>query len=363
MNAMTAADRYGPCNTAAYCVPVRTYRYDQRAPHAPAGRNRDMAGTRRMTRARAAASTSQGNDKGERSSAPQKRGRKRSSASSASSAVAAPPTTKARDGSSAAAAVLPAVATAAAVRRRSSGAVSLRSLSPISAAGSSRDSRVIPDGEFDFDATGDTALQLDDEDLGLGSIGRPVVKTFEGVGKCHGTIIAVDLEGCPLPVYRVRYEDGDEEDVAEQDVRAIIVVRGERGAMPRMSDASKRSSLRPRHSSSSSLGQFSELAATDESSLVTESDTSGSDNSDFTDMSGVSTAGSAAGGVTEEGTGAGGQSKQGKKTRRPRKRISKKAAAEAEAKRQKELQRFIQSQKRYFSALDTVTLDEGSESE
>eukprot|EP01047_Picozoa_sp_COSAG01_P086759 COSAG01_NODE_19656_length_997_cov_11.636971_1_plen_241_part_10 len=240
-----------------------------------------------MTRARAAASTSQGNDKGERSSAPPKRGRKRSSASSA---VAAPPTTKARDGSSAAAAVLPAVATAAAVRRRSSGAASLRSLSPISAAGSSRDSRVIPDGEFDFDAAGDTsALQLDDEDLGLGSIGRPVVKTFEGLGQCHGTIIAVDLEGCPLPVYRVRYEDGDEEDVAEQDVRAIIVVRGERGAMPRMSDASKRSSLRPRHSSSSSLGQFSALAATDESSLVTESDTSGSDNSDFTDMSGVST--------------------------------------------------------------------------
>lgn len=104
-------------------------------------------------------------------------------------------------------------------RRRSSGVISLRGLSPIA-----------PNSASMLDTSINASINFDGMDLyeseskGIGLIGRPIAKDFDGK-VFSGSVIAFDDSVHP-PVYRVRYEDGDEEEIEEADIAGLLAVTG-----------------------------------------------------------------------------------------------------------------------------------------
>uniref|UniRef100_A0A7S4IZC2 PTM/DIR17-like Tudor domain-containing protein n=1 Tax=Odontella aurita TaxID=265563 RepID=A0A7S4IZC2_9STRA len=51
-------------------------------------------------------------------------------------------------------------------------------------------------------------------------IGTKMLKTFDGMGDFEGTVVKVPSKGSPF--YKVRYDDGDEEDLDEDELRSHI---------------------------------------------------------------------------------------------------------------------------------------------
>ena len=192
---------------------------------------------------------------------------------------------------------------------------SLSGLSPISANNSSLDSFAF--GEFDESPMRLGASEVAELSRGIGLIGRQVRKDF--MGTVHrGKILAYDEDD---KTYAVRYDDGDEEDVEEEEVLANLVKR--------------RGSGRERRPEQSGLSSSTASAASVASAA-----------------SAVSTASAASAASTASAAARKPAKAAPPKKRRPRKESKTEMRA-----REAKTKAFIYSQKQYFSDLDSHELE------
>ena len=193
---------------------------------------------------------------------------------------------------------------------------SLSGLSPISANNSSLDSFAF--GELDESPMRLGASEVAELSRGIGLIGRQVRKDF--MGTVHrGKILAYDEDD---KTYAVRYDDGDEEDVEEEEVLANLVKR--------------RGSGRERRPDQSGLSSSTASAASVASAA-----------------SAVSTASAASAASTASAAAA----RKPAKAAPPKKRRPRKESKTEMQAREAKTKAFIYSQKQYFSDLDSHELE------
>ena len=193
---------------------------------------------------------------------------------------------------------------------------SLSGLSPISANNSSLDSFAF--GELDESPMRLGASEVAELSRGIGLIGRQVRKDF--MGTVHrGKILAYDEDD---KTYAVRYDDGDEEDVEEEEVLANLIKR--------------RGSGRERRPDQSGLSSSTASAAS---------------------VASAASAVSTASGASAASTASASAARKPAKAAPPKKRRPRKESKTEMQAREAKTKAFIYSQKQYFSDLDSHELE------